>query len=79
MAKITGEKCLMQCKLSGVPTSVMLDTGAQVFIVSEKYLLEKFINAEIRAISEILDGHDSLRLQWGNNSEIPFADFTILQ
>ena len=37
IAKIVGEKCLMQCELSGVPTSVLLDTGAQVSIVSEKY------------------------------------------
>ena len=79
MAKIVGEKCLMQHKLSGAPASVFLDAGAQVSIVSEKYLRENFINAEIRAISEILDGHDSLRVQWGNNSEIPFAGFTILQ
>ena len=35
----------MQCELSGVPTSVLLDNGAQVSIVSEKYLLENFINA----------------------------------
>ena len=37
MAKIVGEKCLMQCELSGVPKSVLLDTGAQVSIASEKY------------------------------------------
>ena len=79
MAKIVREKCLTQCELSGVPTSVLLDTGAQVSIFSEKYLLENFINTQIRAISEILDGHDSLRMQWGNNLEIPFAGFTILQ
>ena len=69
MAKIVGEKCLMQCELSGAPKSVLLDTSAQVSIISEKYLLENFINAEIRAILDILDGHDSLRVQWGNNSE----------
>ena len=79
MAKIVGEKCLMQCELSGAPKSVLLDTSAQVSIISEKYLLENFINAEIRAILDILDGHDSLRVQWGNNSEIPFKGFTILQ
>ena len=79
MAKIVGEKCFMQCKLNGVPTGALLDTGAQVSIISEKYFLENFINLEIRAISEILDGHDSLRVQWGNNSEIPFAGFTIIQ
>ena len=78
MAKIVGKKCLMQCELSGVPASVLLDTGAQVSIV-EKYLLENLINAEIKAISETLGGHDSLRMQWGNNSKIPFAGFAILQ
>ena len=78
MAKIVGEKCVMQCELSGVPPSVWLDTGAQVSIV-EKYLLENFINAEIKAVSETLGGHDSLRMQWGNNSKIPFAGFAILQ
>ena len=62
LVKIVGEKCLMQCELSGVLRNFLLDTGGQVSIVSEKYLLENFINAEIRAISEILDGHDLLRV-----------------
>ena len=69
----------MQCELSGVPTSVLLDNGAQVSIVSEKYLLEDFINAESKTISKIFDGHDSLKAQWENNSEILFAGFAILQ
>ena len=60
-------------------TSVLLDTGAQVSIVSKKFILENFINAEITAISEILDEYDSLRVQWGNNSKILFAGFTILK
>ena len=60
-------------------TSVLLDTSAQVSIVSKKFLLENFINAEITAISEILDEYDSLRVQWGNNSKILFAGFTILK
>ena len=49
-------------ELSGVPKSVLLETGAQVSIISEKYLLEKFSYAQIRTISELLHEHDSLRV-----------------
>ena len=76
---IKGEECLMQCELKGVPTSVLLGFGTRVSIVSEKPVLVNLIDAEIRAISEILDGYDSLRVQWESNSEISFASFTILQ
>ena len=35
--------------------------------------------AEIKHISHILDQPDSMRVQWGNNADIPFNSFTAMQ
>ena len=59
----------MERDLSGVPKSVLLETGAPVSIISEIYLLENLSYAEIRTISETLHGHDSLRAQLGNSQK----------
>ena len=34
VAKLIGKKCIVLCKLNGVETPVLLDTGAQVSIIS---------------------------------------------
>ena len=36
-------------------------------------------DAEIKHISYILDEPDSMGVQWGNNADIPFNIFTVMQ
>ena len=55
IAKLIGRKCTMFCKLNGVERQVLLDTGAQVSIMSEKDLKSRFGGTEVHRIEELLD------------------------
>ena len=52
-------KVLVNNKLS----SVLLDTGPQVSIISNKYLREKYPHVDEYPVDELLDEPDSLRVQ----------------
>ena len=60
-AELIGDKCLIQCRLNQREESVLLDTGAQVSVISEDYVQQN--HAEIKHISHILDQPDSMSVQ----------------
>ena len=70
---------MIQCRLSNREASVLLDTGAQESITSEGYMKQNHPDAEIKHISHILDESDSMRVQRGNNADILFSNFTVMQ
>ena len=78
IADIVGEKCLIECELNGVSSTLLLDSGAQVSILSYDFLLSNLTDVQPNPLSDILDQHDSLRVQWGNNADIPFTGFVTL-
>ena len=75
---LIGEKCLIKVLLNYKLSSVLLDTGAQVSVKSDKYLRENFPHVDERPINELLDEPDSLRVQWDNQTDIPFRKYTVL-
>ena len=78
VATLIGDKCLMDFQLDGVPSTALLDSGAQVSIVSEKHLKNELSDHQIRTTSDILDEPDSLKVQWRDNAEIPFTGYLTL-
>ena len=77
--KITGfigEKCLIKVLLNNKLSSVLLDTGAQVSVISDKYLRDNFPHIDEYPVNELLDEPDSLRLHCGNQTDIPFSKYT---
>lgn len=42
IAKLVGKRCLISCKLNGMETDALFDTGAQVSIVSQFWLENSF-------------------------------------
>ena len=54
VASLTGEQCLLNCYLNDQPSTLLLDSGAQV------------------SITNILDDCDTIRVQWGDDQDIPF-------
>ena len=68
----------MDCQLRGVSLTALLNARVQVFIVSEKQLKNELCNHQLRKISDTLDEPDSLRVQWGDNVEIPFTRYVTL-
>ena len=79
VVELIGDKCLIQCRLNKREASVLLDTGPQVSIFSEDYMQQNHPDAEIKHISHILDEPDSMRVQWGNQADIPFNSFTVMK
>ena len=69
---------MIQCRLKKWEASVLLDTGAQVSIVSEDYMQQNHADAEMKHISHILDEPDSMTVQWGNQADIPFNSLTVM-
>ena len=55
IAKFVGKRCTINCKLDGISTEALWDTGAQVSIISEQFLRRHFPSAKLRNISELLD------------------------
>ena len=79
VANLIGEKCLLNCFLNGHASSVLVDTGAQVSMIEQRYLRQHFPGVDVENIQDILEEHDSLRVQWGNSNEIPFVGWVNLE
>ena len=60
------------------PTVMLLDTGARVSIVRKSYLMKNYPELTVKQLKEILESGDSFRVQWGNNTQIPFLGWTSL-
>ena len=72
IAKLIGRKCTMFCKLNGVERQVLLDTGAQVSIMSERDLTSRFGDIEVHRIEELLDSGVDLELSTANGTQLPY-------
>ena len=72
MASLIGERCLLNCYLSDQPSTLLLDSGAQASIINIEEFVKNFPDVKIQHISSILDDCDSIRVQWGDDQDIPF-------
>lgn len=78
-AGLVGERCIISCSLNNIKSKVLLDTGAQVSIIGKDYLRIHMENQQPQNISDLLDNADSLRVQWGDSSDIPFEGWIPLK
>ena len=76
IAKLVGNQCTITCELNGSFVEVLWDTGAQVSIISQKYLNSRFPGIKLRNISELIDCE--LDLTAANGTNIPYKDFVEL-
>ena len=75
VAKLVGEKCMLQCSLND---AMIVDMGAQVSIIGKRVLKEKFPDINFKSIDDLLNDGDNLRVQWRNYHNIPFRGFATL-
>ena len=61
-------------KVNGKAVRILWDTGSQVSVLSEEFLVHSFPEAQVRDISELVKG--DLRLSAANGSEIPYKGWT---
>ena len=76
-ANLVGKRCIINCHLNGQQTEVLWDTGAQVSIVSEHFLKQKFLGKNLPDISELIEC--KVNVTAANGTSIPYKGWTELQ
>lgn len=71
LGKVVGKKCTMDCLLDCCKVEALWDTGAQVSIISQEYLREKFPGIQSRPVEELL-GCRGLDVTAANGTKIPY-------
>ena len=72
VARLVGKRCLLNCYLNDQPSTLLLDSGAQVSIINIEEFAKNFPDVKIQHITSILDDCDTIRIQWGDNQDISF-------
>ena len=72
VAKLIGSKSVVLCKLNGVETPVLLDTGAQVSIISLQELTKCLTETKLNKIEDLLDPGAKLELTTANGTVLPY-------
>lgn len=78
IVKLIVDKCLITCSLQGIKIQALLDTGAQVSIISKSILAEHFPEEEIRDVSELLGSDTALDLKTASDSTLPYSGYVVL-
>ena len=78
LVKLVGKKSLVDCCLNGKSYQVLWDTGANISIISQKIVQSQFPFASIHKLDELLEDADSFRVQWGNQSDVPYMGWVEL-
>ena len=60
---LVGEKCLVKCIASKNPTVMLLETEAQVSVVSKSYLTRNYSELTVKPLKEKLKNGDNFRVQ----------------
>ena len=76
--KLIGDKCLITRSLQGTKIQALLDTGAQVSIISKSILAEDFPEEEFHDVSELLGSDTALDLKTANGSTLPYSGYVAL-
>ena len=73
VVRLLGRKCFVKikCLLNGLETDALLDTKAQVSIISHIWLKQCLPGCVIRDIAELL-GMDGLELKAANGTDLPY-------
>ena len=71
IAKLVGPKCYIRCLINDVDMNALWDTGAQVSIIPEHVLINKFPELQIHDVKEFLGVDSSLNLTAANGTSIP--------
>ena len=78
VSKLIGEKCTIKCTVNEKNMVMLLDTGAQVSLLSYTHMKSNFPNLQIQKLTDLLSEGNYLQVQWGNSIEIPFQGWVNL-
>ena len=77
IAKLVGERCIINCIFDGKPVRALWHTGAQVSILSENFVRENFPREKIKEISELLDCNFNVTA--ANGTQIPYKGWVEIE
>lgn len=78
LAKLVGKRPLTQCSLNGLVVSALLDTGAQVSLVSRDWKNKFLPHVTIRPLTEVMNEDEELRVYAVNGDILPFDGWIAL-
>ena len=78
IARLIGEKCIINCFVNKVINTILLETGAQISLVLKDCLEQNHSYLEIEDVSSLLDEADRLRVRWANDADILFVEYVDL-
>ena len=79
IVKLIGDKPLFDCKLDGVDSKVLWDSGSQVSVVESEWGSTFAPNAVVRPISDFLEPDEKVEFKAANNTEVPMVGAMILE
>ena len=77
LVKLVGQRCEVRCKIDGILSKSLWDTGAMVSVVSRKWLSANVPDAELRDVRELLD--EPLELRTANKNSLPYSGWVEMQ
>ena len=76
IAKVIGEKCIIQAQIGGNQTDVLWDTGSQICLISRQWLEVNNIEADIQDLKELVG---NLRIEGVGGFAVPYDGFVVLK
>ena len=76
LIRLVGRRCEVRCKLNGLETKGLWDTGAMISGISKSWLMSWFPELEVRDIRELLD--EPLDIRSANQGKMPFEGWVEL-
>jgi len=77
--RLIGPQCIVDMQLDGINTAALYDTGAQVCLVSERWVKEGGMHTEIRSLDSLLESRDLVLKTAVETTNIPFTGWIVLQ
>ena len=77
LVQLVGSKPLFDCKVGKVDTQVLMDSGSQISSLGADWVREKCPEAEIRPVSDFLEGED-VKFTAVNNTEVSMLGCVVL-
>ena len=77
IAKLVGQKPMLQCRLGGKEVNALWDTGSMISLIDRFWLKENLPEEEVVPIEEFLEG-EKFTIRAANKSVIPFDGVVIL-
>lgn len=75
VAQLIGKRCLVSCSINGAPLQMLLDSGAQVKMVSKSWIEQALPNIKIQPLG-LLFPDQSLEISAANNSRVLLDGWT---